>query len=78
MTDQFFVLNLITELERNHGLKIFVPLRDNLKGGSDNTVCAQLIEHRGCGLMYALKVIGWPWCCGYGVRRFDSDCRSVL
>ncbi|KAH3704561.1 hypothetical protein DPMN_079618 [Dreissena polymorpha] len=44
--DLDFVHKLITELEGKHGLKLFVPWRDDLAGGSHNTVCAQLIEHR--------------------------------
>ncbi|KAH3858621.1 hypothetical protein DPMN_101249 [Dreissena polymorpha] len=67
MTGQFFLLKLITELERNHGLKIFVPWRDNLTGGSDNTVCAQLIEQSWvwsnvCPESNRLAMVLWIWC----------------
>lgn len=41
-----FVRVLIEELEVKHGLKLFVPWRDDLPGAAHNTVCAKLIEHR--------------------------------
>ena len=44
--DLAFVRELIEHLEAKNGLQLFVPWRDDLAGGSENTVSAKLIESR--------------------------------
>ncbi|KAL3836671.1 hypothetical protein ACJMK2_022093 [Sinanodonta woodiana] len=45
--DLEFVKSMISILEGSeHGLKLFVPWRDDLPGASQNTICAKLIESR--------------------------------
>lgn len=41
-----FVRILIEKLECENGMKLFVPWRDDLAGGAENTLCARMIEHR--------------------------------
>ena len=41
-----FVNLLITKLEDENGLKLFVPERDDLPGLSASTTSAKLIQHR--------------------------------
>ena len=44
--DQDFVLLIISKLERERGLKLFIPQRDDLAGTEQNKTSATLIEDR--------------------------------
>ena len=44
--DQDFVHLIISKLERERGLKLFIPQRDDLAGTEQNKTSARLIEDR--------------------------------
>ena len=44
--DRQFVRKMIEQIEFQRGLKLFVPGRDDIPGGAQNTINAYLIEKR--------------------------------
>ena len=89
--DHDFVLLLISKLEREQGLKLFIPQRDELGGSEADTTAARLIEHRYVLYIYwlfkSLEMTGYlpentntdldSYCCQYWYSMVDINIVST-